>query len=160
MSTVKNITNLSFNDRESRPVHRLPFVGYPPERGAHLSFWNVPRTGGYTGGCRTGSALAAIYMKHLKEHGRGSGGGNLQSIVLDMFDCQYSDDPEVIALRGQIVGFFTELEPWLEAAAQSLDGGLDTMDPNVLLTEANEGLSPDQDDYIDSLLRERRKAQA
>lgn len=130
---------LRFNDTTNHPLHRLPFVGVEPgKRGA--SFWAVPRTGGYGGGNQTGKALARIYMKHLKEHGSGLGGGSLQLMVLDMFDCEHGDNAEQDALRGQVVGFFAELERWLSAAAKHLDGGLDQDDNQALLKAANAGL--------------------
>ncbi|EBS6645157.1 hypothetical protein D5977_07945 [Salmonella enterica subsp. enterica] len=140
---------LRFKNRKKIPAHRLPFVDSAPGKPG-LSFWAVPKTGDYFGGSETGNALAHIYMKHLKEHGRGFG-GNLQLMVLDMFGCENSDDPEVSALRGQVVGFFSELERWLVAAAQHLEGGLDNHDNKTLLEAANAGLNFDNEAYEASL---------
>lgn len=141
---------LRFKNRKKLPIHRLPFVDRVPDK-VGLSFWAVPKTGGYSGGNETGAALARIYMKHLKEHGRGFGGGILQKIVLDMFDFGTSDDPEDTALSGQAVGFFFELELWLAGAAKYLEGGLDKQDNKTLLEAANAGLNFDNEAYMDSL---------
>ncbi|HAK7737207.1 TPA: hypothetical protein ACOSJI_004700 [Salmonella enterica] len=141
---------LRFKNRKKLPVHRLPFVDTVPGK-IGLSFWAVPKTGGYFGGNETGCALARIYMKHLKEHGIGFAGGNLQGMVLDMFDCNNSDAPEVSALRGQVVGFFVELERWLAGAAKYLEGGLDKHDNKTLLKAANAGLNFDNEAYMASL---------
>lgn len=140
---------LSINTRKAMPLHRLPFVGRTHAKAA-LSFWLVPKTGGYFGGHQTGSALAHIYMKHLKEHGRGFG-GTLQSVVLDMFGCEQNVSAEQNALRGQAVGFLSVLEPWIEAAVTNLGSGLDKLDVKQLLNEANAGLNFDHDAYMASL---------
>lgn len=136
----KAIKPLQFKIGKSIPEHRLPFVG-KAKNAIGVSFWAVPKTGDYRGGCQTGEALARIYLKHLKEHSSEAGPTSLQRIVLDMFDCAHSDSPEVVALRGQAVGFFSVLEPWLAAAAKHLDGGLDEHDSKSLLKAANTGLN-------------------
>ena len=109
--------------------------------GIGASFWVVPKTGDYRGGCQTGEALALIYLKHLKEHTSETGLTSLQRIALDMFDCELSDSPEMTALRGQAVGFFSVLEQWLIGAAKHLDGGLDAHDNKALIEAANTGLN-------------------
>lgn len=134
------IKPLQFKIRKSRPIHRLPFVG-KEKNAIGASFWAVPKTGGYRGGCQTGEALALIYLKHLKEHACETGLTSLQRIALDMFDCEFSDSPELSALRGQAVGFFSVLEQWITAAAKHLDGGLDKHDSKALLKVANTGLN-------------------
>lgn len=141
---------LRFKNRKKLPLHRLPFVDAVPGK-VGLSFWAVPKTGGYFGGNETGGALARVYMKHLKEHGPGFGGGNLQMMVLDMFDCENGVSAEQDALRGQVVGFFVELERWLAGAAKYLDGGLDKHDNKTLLKAANAGLNFDNEAYMASL---------
>jgi hypothetical protein len=141
---------LKFHNRKKLPLHHLPFIDRAPGK-VGLSFWAVPKTGGYFGGCKTGESLARLYLKHLKEHGVGFAGGNLQTIVLDMFDIDNGISPEQDALRGQAVGFFIELERWLVGATKYLDGGLDQHDKKALLKEANAGLSFDHEAYMASL---------
>lgn len=140
MSSLKVIKPLQFKIGKSIPIHRLPFVG-KAKNAIGVSFWAVPKTGGYRGGCQTGEALARIYLKHLKEHTSETGLPSLQRIALDMFDCALSESPEACALRGQAVGFFSVLEPWLAGAAKHLDGGLDEHDSKALLKAANTGLN-------------------
>ncbi|ODC03497.1 hypothetical protein BFW38_08000, partial [Terasakiispira papahanaumokuakeensis] len=103
---------LRFHHRKPYPLHQLPFIdNVPGKRG--LSFWAVPKTGGYSGGCKTGESLARIYLKQLKTHHTDFNEGRLQSIVLDMCEVERGGDPEQGALCGQVVGFFSELECWL-----------------------------------------------
>lgn len=137
---------LRFHNRKKLPLHHLPFVDAVPGR-VGLSFWAVPKTGNYFGGCETGKNLAHIYLKHLRKNGP-SGGGTLQCMVLDMFDCENTYDPAVSALRGQVVGFFSELEPWIAAAARHAGGNLDQLDNTQLLEGANNGLNFDNDAYL------------
>ena len=134
------IQSLSFKNRKKIPTHRLPFVGEVHGK-IGLSFWIVPKTGGYRGGCQTGEALARIYIKHLKDHSNDSGLTSLQKIALDMFGCELADSPEQDALRGQVIGFFSVLDVWLAGAAKHLHGGLDEHDNKALLKAANTGLN-------------------
>ena len=143
-------SSLKFKNHRKLPLHRLPFVDAVPDK-IGWSFWSVPKSGGYFGGNETGSALARIYMKHLKAHGPGWGGGNLQMMALDMFDCENGVSAEQDTLRGQVVGFFVELEYWLAGAVKYLDGGLDKHDNTTLLKAANTGLNFDNEAYMASL---------
>lgn len=140
-------TKLAFNNRKKLPVHKLPFVGNQNGPGRYpISFWDVPKAGGYIGGCNTGSALALIYLQHLKEN-KSDTGGMLQKITFDMLaDCGNDS-----ARRGQAVGFFSELESWLSGAAKHLEGGLNGVSPKQLLKAANDGLAFDEAAYLDSL---------
>lgn len=131
---------LRFKNRKRHPLHRLPFVEMNK---SGLTFWAVPKAGGYFGGNKTGSALAHIYMKHLKEHDANAIGGVLQSIVLNMFGCKPGVNDEQDALRGQVVGFFFEIERWLSDAAKHRDYGLEQLDNKTLLKVANDGLNFD-----------------
>src|SRR5690606_22700315 len=115
---------LRFKNRKKLPLHRLPFVDAVPGK-VGRSFWAVPKTGGYFGGNETRGARARLYMKHLSQHGHGFGGVKLHMMVLDMFGCENGVSAEQDALRGQVVGFFVELERWLVSAATHLDGALD-----------------------------------
>jgi len=139
---------LKLNNDKALPFHRLPFVG-PAADGVGLSFWKVPKTGGYTGGCTTGTALARLYLKHLREHGA-EDGGSLQGIVLDMIGQGFpnENDAEQNALRGQVVGFFSELDPFIAAAARNAGAPLDTLRHDDLLAEANNGLNLDEVAYL------------
>lgn len=147
---------LRFKNRKKHPLHRLPFVDAVPGK-VGLSFWAVPKTGGYFGGNETGGALARIYMQHLKEHGSGFGCGPLRMIVLDMFGCENGVSAEQAALRGQVVGFFAELDRWLAGAAKYLEGDLDKHDSKTLLKAANAGLNFDNEAYTASLSDEDEK---
>lgn len=135
---------LQFHNDERIPCHRLPFVG-TGIKNPGLAFWNVPETGGYTGGCRTGEALALLYMKHLREHGPGPG-GMLQNIAFSMF----GDRPDNDAVNGQVVGFFRALEKmWFSACRQNR--ALDDFKAADLLEAANAGLNFDEEAFLASL---------
>ncbi|MGH1449933.1 MAG: hypothetical protein ACRBBM_11010 [Pseudomonadaceae bacterium] len=139
---LQSVSKLKFNNRKKIPLHRLPFVGSVSGK-PRLSFWTVPRAGGYVGGCKTGEALALIYLKHLIDHADPLGCGQLQWIVGDMVNMpQYSSHQtaEMSALRGQIVGFFSTLDPFLRGAAVHLNHGLQNVEFNDLLNRANQGL--------------------
>lgn len=128
---------LRFRMSNPLPIHRLPFTRIKKNRAC---FWNVPRKGEYSGGCRTGKALALIYIKFLRENGRQV--ASLQHIVLDMFDLEYRQDAssKEKSLRGQIVGFFSELDQFLFASAKEMGNCLDKLDNLQLLEDANTGL--------------------
>lgn len=142
---------LRFKNRKQMPAHRLPFVDRVP--GAPLlSFWAVPKTGGYIGGNETGAALARVYLRYLREHSQDRGAGILSLIALHMIESgEIVTDAEQDARRGQVVGFFTELDQWLSAAAKHFDGGLDKHDDEALLRMANAGLNFDEAAYLASL---------
>ncbi|HBE9078604.1 hypothetical protein [Serratia fonticola] len=138
---ANNKKPLKYHNRREHPLHRLPFVGSKDDESS-LSFWAVPRTGGYAGAAEAGEAMALIYLKHLRQHGM-LPGGNLQWVVLEM--CGMSNlgshlTQEQNSLAGQIVGFFSVLDGWLAASAKRLGSGLDAGDPLELLAKANAGL--------------------
>ncbi|MET4161945.1 hypothetical protein ABIE61_001794 [Marinobacterium sp. MBR-111] len=139
---------LKFNNRKQLPIHRLPFVG-PAADGVGLSFWKVPKTGGYTGGCMTGTALGRIYLKNLREHGAIRGGA-LAHIVTGMLEQHSLKPTEMGSLHGQIVGFMEALEPWLAIGARNAGASLDTLRHADLLAEANNGLNLDEAAYLAS----------
>ncbi|WP_010322925.1 hypothetical protein [Marinobacterium stanieri] len=140
-----DLPTLTFHNDKGLPIHRLPFVGRKPGQ-ADLSFWNVPQTGGYTGGCMTGKALGRIYLKHCREHGSRDG-GILQLIASAMLTPGQPDSPEQAALQGQIIGFMAELEPWIAIAARNAGAPLDDLRFADLLEEANNGLNLDEAAY-------------
>lgn len=156
--TAPTSAALKIKNRRKLPLHRLPFVDTVPNK-IGISFWAVPQTGGYAGGCRTGKSVARIYLKHLKSYGDNTG-DILQRVVLDMLGSDAKDEtPGQDALRGQIVGFFTELEPWLIGATKYLDDGLEAQEEKALLKAANEGLNFDEQAYIDALQSEHESAE-
>lgn len=135
-------TKLRFHKKRSSVWGRLPFVDRQKTKAGYCS-WAVPRHGGYFGGCEAGKALAMIYLKHLRENGRGLG-GNLQSVVLDMCNLGFSTrklTEQEDALKGQIVGFFCLLEDWLAAAVKHGGQNLDKVENTKLLKQANHWLS-------------------
>lgn len=139
---------LRYHNNKEHPLHRLPFVSRDETKGRN-SFWAVPRTGGYSGGIRTGEALARIYLNHLRAHGA-TAAGSLQTIAIDMFNT--SDDwLETNTIHGQAVGFFTVLEPWIALAAQKAGAKLDRSCPLDLVDLANYGLNFDEAAYIAQL---------
>ena len=142
---------LKFNKRKKLALHQLPFVDNE-EGKIGLSFWSVPKRGGYHGGNDTGKALALLYLKHLRADNDDSG-GVLQSIALDMFDFPDFDHRDSLddAVRGQAVGFFSEIEKLLKAAVAPLGGCLDSIDEKELLKRANQGLNLTQDEHIEEL---------
>lgn len=95
---------LTFHNKKKVPLHRLPFVGGKSKNGLTISFWNVPASGGYHGGCETGAALAWLWIKHLEEFNSKSCPFTLSSIATDMSGIE--DD----SIRGQMVGFFSVIE--------------------------------------------------
>jgi len=146
LTTNNQAKTLDFHNEKHLPLHRLPFVGKGGPEKIRLSFWSVPSAGGYIGGNKTGKALALIYLQHLKENDSDSG-GILQHMAFDMLEgC---DDDE--ARRGQVVGFFAELERWLSGAAKHLEGGLNSVSQKQLLQAANDGLAFDEESFINSL---------
>ncbi|HEN3293437.1 TPA: hypothetical protein U5D59_002879 [Yersinia enterocolitica] len=130
---------LKFKKKDPKCLsHRMVFVGKRDRSDnnfSRVSFWKVPKTGGYGGGCATGVSLASLYMQHLLEFGK-SPCGTLQLIVLDMFNIENIDD----SLKGQVVGFFTELEQYLSASAKSFSRHISRKTPAEFLKEANAGL--------------------
>ncbi|MBT3092831.1 MAG: hypothetical protein AB2697_22145 [Candidatus Thiodiazotropha endolucinida] len=144
------VHKLRFHEHKKLPPHRLPFVDRVPGK-LGLSFWTVPKTGGYFGGNETGGTLARIYLKHLKEHDLSFGGSYLQIMVLDMFGCKSGVSPEQDVLRGQVAGLFIELERWLVSAVKYLEDRLETECDKDLLEAANNGLNFDNEAYMASL---------
>lgn len=93
---------------------RLPFVG-GKSRETHC--WNLPAAQDYDSGCRVGTTAAQMLLKYYRADGVDSKGGVLQAIVLSMIAAG--------APQGEIIGFFSELEKWLRAAACALGTRLD-----------------------------------
>lgn len=135
---------LKMHNRRKHPLCRLPFWG--DRDGVRFkSFWAVPATGGYVGGCKTGEALAHVYMKHIKENP--SPFGVLQSIVISMAGLDDRFEDEFAALRGQMVGFFTTIEAYLNAANESLHFKVHQLEYKEFLKSANDGLNYVEPEY-------------
>lgn len=146
----KKVNRLTFHNRRRFPLHRLPFVSKVPNK-AGCSFWNVPQTGGYTGGCRTGKALATIYLRHLRKHPAADLNHALQNIALEMLSTLSTlpNDQEAHgSLSGQAVGFFSELDRWLARAVVQRGEELEQYSDQALLKEANAGLTFDDAAYM------------
>lgn len=128
---------LVFRPDRSLPVHRLPFVRLE-KKGA--CYWNVPRTGGYSGGCETGRALALVYLRFLRENRQGI--TFLQYIVLDMSGMKSGKKAAsgYKSLKGQIVGFFSEIDQFIHMCVKEKGNYLDALDDKTLLKIANTGL--------------------
>lgn len=148
--------SIQFGDNRYEPIYgslfRLPFTSLVPNADV-CCLWDVPRAGGYTGGCETGEALANLYLKHLREHGADPA-GTLQGIVFDMLGIKKSSNEAIQTLRGQMVGFFSELDRWLGIAAQQQGLSLDSMEEQELLKQANNGLNFDEKAYMATLSSE------
>lgn len=67
-------------------------------------------------------------------------------------------DQELSSLRGQAVGFFTEIEHWLDSAVKHLDDWLNNQPPKDLLKLANDGLNCDEQQWIKSFSVEEQAA--
>jgi hypothetical protein len=134
------MSTLTFKKNQAIPLHTLPFVGKSKSKGM-LSCWKVPATGGYGGGVLTGESLAKIYIKHLSENAANRGAATLPIVVLDMLGHDpFNATPEEVTLKGQIVGFFTEIERWLMPSAVLLKDEINNIDNKTLLKSANKGL--------------------
>ncbi|WP_089528521.1 hypothetical protein [Pantoea ananatis] len=144
---MSNSGNLKFHNQRKVVWTRLPFVNNIRSKGGY-SFWAVPKKGGYFGGCKVGRALGAIYLKHLQDHGIGPG-GNLQSIVIDMFEfdsVSREGNEGKNSLKGQVVGFFSYLEEYLANLVANDTQYLFGNDSLKLLKEANHWLNIKDDD--------------
>lgn len=127
-------TLLKFNRKATSPTQQLPFFRKAKRGELRGSLWAVPEMGGYGGGCETGKDLALIYFLYLKNRAQFSG-GILQHIALDMLlDDEFSISD---SLRGQIVGFFCQIEEILISASRCVNT---KQTEDELITLANKGL--------------------
>jgi len=144
---------LKYKPRKKLAIHRLPFVGrvhVQPEHGG-LSFWDVPLTGGYIGGCKAGEALAVSTLVFLREE-RDSHyleRGILGQIAAAWMERAIDANPEErLALRGQAVGFMSKMSEWVDAAVSDLGANLDRSDKAAILTRINAGLALDEEAFL------------
>lgn len=136
------IKKLQYKPQAHIALHRLPFVGGTSPRGYGISFWDVPATGGFSGGCDTGKALAHVFLKHLRDYG-GQPSGILQSIALDMLG---RSEPNKSTI-GQAIGFFAVLDAWLTEATQQGGVNFDQITESYLLDKANLGLTGEAEPF-------------
>lgn len=132
-------------------VHQLPFVGrdYVKGSGGIICFWDVPMTGGYGGGCDTGEEIALMYLAYLREiqvnpqKDNGSASGGLNRMLLDIFEKAPTDENERDSIRGQMVGFASQINRFLIGAIGAGLGSdfFDSFDWKASTDRANEGLT-------------------
>lgn len=101
--------------------HRLPFVE-PHDEG--VNWWALPETGGYHGGCETGTGVALAYLRHVRAELRER--VPWPSHVLGLMLLALAGDASE-ARRGQIVGFAYELEDWIRRGVAADGARFDTM---------------------------------
>lgn len=157
--TRKQPQLLAFHPEQKHPAHRLPFVGKEHTEDKSFSFWNVPVKGGYHGGTQTGKAIAAMFLKYLRKNKSDSdpGGVILGWMVTHWMERLTSGvikngSPEFQTLRGQMVGFMSEISPWVSAAACELGSNLDKTTDDTLLARANGGLDFDEEAYVQRIM--------
>lgn len=137
------IQPMTFKRRRVLPVHRLPYVGdsYFSRSMGRLTYWDVPLTGGYSGGWKTGGALAMIALKHMSNYNQRLDGDHLKYIADSWIDRASQASPdELDTLRGQVLGFMQEVGKFAEAAAVGSRLRLSQVDDRAELKKANEGL--------------------
>ena len=140
-----SIQRLQSRNKRKIAFRRLPFVGVADD------FWAVPAVGGYAGGCQTGDALAAMFLKYLRHDGNPEPAqSELAWIVLSMIERAggriEENTPAGDALMGQIVGFFGSLNSTLLHASKSRNASpLDSLSEASLLARANAGLQLDSE---------------
>ena len=84
--------------------------------------FEYPCAPGYGNGCASGKAAHIAFIKYLQRDDYAVGsGGSLQSIVLGVAAELHEarTEGEIDAIRGKIVGAFSELEKWLHFAAKN-----------------------------------------
>lgn len=126
---------------------RLPFVG--KDHGRLASDWDLPMTGGYFGGIEAGKVVARLYLKYLRDERDNPcrlGSSCLQGMLIGLETKAPATKDEDASLRGQRVGFISEIAAWLEAAATRLGSGFDAIPERSFVQQANEAL--DQTDAV------------
>lgn len=121
---------------------RMPFVG--KDHGKHETNWDVPLSGGYFGGIEVGQVAARLYLKYLRDERESPlrmGSSHLESVLRDLYRKTASTQQEEESLRGQRVGFVSELGHWLEHAAERAGSCLDAIPQRSFVQQANESLA-------------------
>lgn len=121
-------------------AEQLPFrVQGNRARGTSTTWWALPASGKFTGGCKTGRSAAIAYLKFLRELrrlGDSDYHGDLQHIVLGMFG-----EPLLnLSRHGQIIGFFSYITAVLQQAVSDMPS-LDDTSFAALAEEMKKGLA-------------------
>lgn len=120
---------------------RLPFVGKDHDE---QSCWDVPMTGGYWGGIEVGEAMARVYLKYVRDR-QGEKLDDtsmlLRAVIEGMGKKQPCTPEETSSLRGQQLGFMSEIGTWISAAARRLGSSFDAIPERSFVTQANEALT-------------------
>ncbi|WP_129112206.1 hypothetical protein [Burkholderia pseudomallei] len=93
--------------------------------------WSYKVAHNYMDGCKSGEAAAISYIQYAKVRPR-TNGGNLQHAAVYFAEefRNASTKGELDAIRGKMVGFFSEIDRWVDFAAkhatsQSLNASFD-----------------------------------
>lgn len=149
---------LAFHADRSDPFERLPFVGQRSIPRRNFPYWGVPASGGYFGGCHAGQAMAYLYLRYARAHGRVEDVPTLGLMLLDWLDQALiragRDElvarrpPWLEAMRGQLVGFAQVLSSWGGDAARFMGAPLDNLSDARLLELLNAGVQFDEPAYL------------
>lgn len=162
---VRKVPNPIKRKTRGKPgFHRLPFVAnWHAKSSAPL--WNVPASGGYFGGYRTGEAMAQAFLKFLREDELDSLSADRLTGIAESFMVRFAQEggearqnqfsaewgDAYQSFRGQYVGFFNTLSRWLVASAKHLGSSLDGVEEQDLVRRANAGLGFDEAAYMAAL---------
>lgn len=145
---------LRVKSEKSDAWERLPFVG--KDHGGTLTCWDVPLTGGYFGGIEVGKIVARMYFKYLRDHQKDPilfGSIHLRGIIEALNAKVPATEEEAQSLKGQKVGFMSEIGYWLESASREIGACLDAIPERAFVQQANESL-----DKTDASLMEKLNA--
>lgn len=137
------IQPLTFKCRKAIPAHRLPYVGrqHHSDESDHIGFWDVPLTGGYSGGLKTGKGLALIALKFISTTEDAGDGGHLKDIAAAWIDrASLASPDELDVLTAQVMGFMSAIGSFTRASAVTSRLKLAQVDDKAALKKANEGL--------------------
>jgi hypothetical protein len=101
-------------------------------------------TGGYFGGIEVGKIVARMYFKYLRDEEANPfkfGAIHLQGILSSLDAKVPVTDEEQESLKGQRVGFMSEVGHWLEDAVLILGSCFDAIPERSLVQQANEHLA-------------------
>ncbi|WP_321924539.1 hypothetical protein [Burkholderia sp. BCC1998] len=100
--------------QEARPANALSDL-----RAKARLAWSYKVASNYADGCRSGAAAAIAYMQYSKAR-EDSGGGTLQQAAIHFAEAlrEARTKDEMDAIRGKMVGFFSEIDQWVDFAAK------------------------------------------
>lgn len=136
----------------------LPFVAR--RFGSSTPCWNVPATGGYFGGYKTGEALAVLFLEQQRV---GQKNMSALTIIIESMMMAYEREggkamhsqpmeqwtESFNSFRGQYVGFLNTIQSHLMRAFSA--GGYCPPTVRELMDHANKGLEFDEKAYFASL---------